>query len=75
MKELKKMLFEFTDLFSNSLCVICLLLSGFLIFINVYHYKEIRYNIRNDYLLDEVLNEDVDKIKKLKEKIENVRDV
>ena len=74
MKELKMMLKDFTDLFANSLCIVCLLLSGFMIFINLYHYQEIRYEINNDYIISEEYNKEKIRITKLKEKVENVKE-
>ena len=50
MKEIKMVLKEFSDLFSCSLCMVCIALSGFIIFINLYHYQEIKYSINNDYI-------------------------
>ncbi len=39
--DIKKMLGEFCDLFGNCLCIISLMLSSYLILINVYHQQEI----------------------------------
>lgn len=74
MKEIKLVLRDFTDLFSNSLCMVCIILSGFMIFINLYHYQEIRYNINNEYLMSEDYNKSKIKITKLKDKVSNVKE-
>lgn len=74
MKELKILLNDFLELFSSSLCIVCLLLSGFMIFINLYHYQEIRYKIGNEYALSEEYLNNKNKIKTLKEKVNNIKE-
>lgn len=74
MKEIKMVLKEFSDLFSCSLCMVCIALSGFIIFINLYHYQEIRYNINNDYINTEEYKDNKKKISSLKQKINGVKE-
>ena len=74
MKEVKEMLNEFSSLFADSLCIICIFLSGFLILINIYHYQEISYKINNEYINSEEYKANKNNIMILKEKINNISD-
>lgn len=74
MKELKMVISEFFDIFSGSLCIVCIALSGFLIFINLYHYQEIGYEISNNYLVSEEFNNNKVKILNLNNKIDSVKE-
>jgi len=74
MKEIKILLKEFTELFSYSLCMVCIVLSGFIIFINLYHYKEIAYNVSNEYVTTEEFNDSKIKITNLKNKVNSVKE-
>jgi len=74
MKEIKMLLRDFTDLFSSSLCMVCLVLSGFIIFINVYHYQEIKYEINNEYIATNEYSDSKVKITNLKNRINNVKE-
>ncbi len=72
MQEIKGVIKEFLSLFADSLCVICIFLSGFLILINLYHYQEIRYKINNEYMTSEEYINNKTKIMILKQKINNL---
>lgn len=74
MKELKMMFGDFTELFSNSLCMVCIALSGFMVFINLYHYQEIKYEVNNEYITTEEFNKSKIKIQNLKDKVNNVKE-
>lgn len=64
---MKGMILEFTKLLANCILVLCLGFASFLIIINMYHYKEIRYtysteNISNfNYIEYESIMKKVDK--------------
>lgn len=74
MKELKILLKDFSEMFSYSLCMVCVVLSGFIIFINLYHYKEIGYEVSNEYVTTEEYNKNKIKITNLKNKVNNVKE-
>jgi len=74
MKEIKILLKDFTELFSYSLCMVCIVLSGFMIFINLYHYKEIGYSVSNEYLTTDEYKNNKLKITNLKNKVNNVKE-
>lgn len=42
---MKEILKEFIGLFSNAILVICLMLASYLILINLYHYREVHYQM------------------------------
>lgn len=71
MKELKEVLYEFSSIFTDFLCIITVMLSGFLIFINLYHYNEIKYEYYTDYANSDRFKEYKEKITSMKEKIKN----
>ena len=71
MKELKEVLYEFSSIFTDFLCIITVMLSGFLIFINLYHYNEIKYEYYTDYANSDRFKDYKEKISSMKEKIKN----
>ena len=71
MKELKEVLYEFSSIFTDFLCIITVMLSGFLIFINLYHYNEIKYEYYTDFVNSDRFKDYKEKISSMKEKIKN----
>lgn len=47
---MKEMINSFLDLFGNSILIIALMLSSFLLLINIYHYQEVNYEYKSDIL-------------------------
>lgn len=63
MNNLKKIFGEFLELLSSSLLLVCLLISGFLILVNLYHNEYVNYEVTINY-------DDYSNAKKFKENID-----
>lgn len=69
---MREFLSDFMKLFADSAIVVCLMLSSFLVLINVYHYKEVSISYSRDFASDSQFNKYKQSLKKANDNIKSV---